>query len=116
VFCEPYLISGQSLAVDVNRLPDVRSVDDLSGLTIGVQQGNTSRPIAERLKKSIPLSQKMAGPPEKVAAVVEAALTARQPRARYVVGAGPKLQLAVMSSLPTSMRDRVLRAVAKQPS
>jgi polar amino acid transport system substrate-binding protein len=30
VFCEPYLISGQSLAVDVNRLPDVRSVDDLT--------------------------------------------------------------------------------------
>jgi NAD(P)-dependent dehydrogenase (short-subunit alcohol dehydrogenase family) len=68
------------------------------------------------LKKSIPLSQKMAGPPQKVAAVVAAALTARRPRARYVVGAGPKLQLAVMSSLPTSMRDRVLRAVAKQPS
>jgi len=48
-FCEPYLISGQSLAVDVNRLPHVRSVEDLAGLTIGVQQGNTSQPIAERL-------------------------------------------------------------------
>ena len=48
-FCEPYLISGQSIAVDVNRLPHVRSVDDLGGLTIGVQQGNTSQPIAEQL-------------------------------------------------------------------
>ena len=27
----------------------MRSVDDLEGLTIGVQQGNTSQPIAERL-------------------------------------------------------------------
>jgi polar amino acid transport system substrate-binding protein len=48
-FCEPYLISGQSLAVDVGRNPQVRTTDDLAGLTIGVQQGNTSLPIAEKL-------------------------------------------------------------------
>src|SRR5690349_12888631 len=48
-FVPPYLISGQSLAVDTTRLPQVRSVDDLEGLTIGVQQGNTSQAIAERL-------------------------------------------------------------------
>ncbi len=48
-FAPPYLISGQSLAVDTRRLPDVHSVDDLEGLTIGVQQGNTSGPIAEKL-------------------------------------------------------------------
>jgi polar amino acid transport system substrate-binding protein len=48
-FGPPYLVSGQSLAVDTQRLPTVRSVDDLVGLTIGVQQGNTSQPIAERL-------------------------------------------------------------------
>ena len=48
-FIPPYLISGQSLAVDTNRLPDVRSIDDLAGLTIGVQQGNTSQPFANRL-------------------------------------------------------------------
>ena len=48
-FAPPYLISGQSLAVDTRRLPNVRSVDDLDGLTIGVQQGNTSGPIAEQL-------------------------------------------------------------------
>lgn len=48
-FVPPYLISGQSLAVDITRLPHVRSIDDLEGLTIGVQQGNTSQPIADRL-------------------------------------------------------------------
>jgi ABC-type amino acid transport substrate-binding protein len=48
-FVPPYLISGQSLAVDTTRLPHVTSIDDLDGLTIGVQQGNTSQPIAERL-------------------------------------------------------------------
>jgi NAD(P)-dependent dehydrogenase (short-subunit alcohol dehydrogenase family) len=67
------------------------------------------------LRKSIPTSQKMAVPAEEVAAVVEQALTARRPRARYVVGLGPKVQLAVITRLPTRVRDRVLRAVLKQP-
>jgi polar amino acid transport system substrate-binding protein len=48
-FVAPYLISGQSLAVDRTRLPAVKSIEDLAGLTIGVQQGNTSQPIAQRL-------------------------------------------------------------------
>jgi polar amino acid transport system substrate-binding protein len=48
-FVPPYLIAGQSLAVDTTRLPNVTSIDDLKGLTIGVQQGNTSQPIADRL-------------------------------------------------------------------
>lgn len=48
-FAQPYLISGQSLAVDTARLPSVHSTDDLAGLTIGVQRGNTSQPIAQAL-------------------------------------------------------------------
>ena len=43
------MLSGQSLVVDVTRHPNVRSVDDLRGLVIGVQQGNTSQPVADRL-------------------------------------------------------------------
>lgn len=46
-FLPPYVISGQGLAVDTERVPHVRSVDDLAGLTIGVQRGNTSEAIAE---------------------------------------------------------------------
>jgi polar amino acid transport system substrate-binding protein len=38
-----------ALAVDTMRLPHIRSIDDLDGLTTGVQQGNTSQPIADRL-------------------------------------------------------------------
>jgi ABC-type amino acid transport substrate-binding protein len=48
-FVPPYLISGQSLAVDARRLPHVTSVDDLDGMTIGVQQGKTSLKIAQQL-------------------------------------------------------------------
>jgi len=48
-FCTPYCISGQSLVVDAGRHPNVRSIDHLKGLVIGVQQGNTSQPVAEKL-------------------------------------------------------------------
>jgi NAD(P)-dependent dehydrogenase (short-subunit alcohol dehydrogenase family) len=67
------------------------------------------------MKKMIPVAQKMAVPAQRVSAVVEEALTARRPRARYVVGAGPKLQVALMTNLPALARDRVLRRISGQP-
>jgi len=48
-FCSPYCVSGQSLVVDAGRHPNVHSIDALKGLVIGVQQGNTSQPVAEKL-------------------------------------------------------------------
>jgi NAD(P)-dependent dehydrogenase (short-subunit alcohol dehydrogenase family) len=66
-------------------------------------------------KKRIPMSQKLAVPTEKVAAVVEEALTARRPRARYVVGIGPKVQVALTTNLPTKVRDLMLRRFSGQP-
>jgi NAD(P)-dependent dehydrogenase (short-subunit alcohol dehydrogenase family) len=66
-------------------------------------------------KKSIPLSRRMAVDPAKVSRIVEVALTARRPRARYVVGVGPKAQVALMTNLPPGVRDRILRKVAGQP-
>jgi ABC-type amino acid transport substrate-binding protein len=48
-FCTPYCVSGQSLVVDAARHPNVHSIDDLRGLVIGVQRGNTSQPVAEKL-------------------------------------------------------------------
>jgi NAD(P)-dependent dehydrogenase (short-subunit alcohol dehydrogenase family) len=66
-------------------------------------------------KKSIPMSQRLAVATEKVSAVVEQALIVKRPRARYVVGVGPKLQVALMTNLPTRVRDIVLRKVSRQP-
>jgi polar amino acid transport system substrate-binding protein len=48
-FCAPYAVSGQSLVVDVSRHPNVHGIADLKGLVIGVQQGNTSQPVADKL-------------------------------------------------------------------
>jgi polar amino acid transport system substrate-binding protein len=48
-FCNPYIVSGQSLVADPQRHSNVHSIADLRGLVIGVQQGNTSQPVANRL-------------------------------------------------------------------
>ena len=48
-FCQPYAVSGQSLVVDAIRHPNVRGIGDLTGLVIGVQRGNTSQPVVEKL-------------------------------------------------------------------
>jgi len=48
-FCAPYVRSGQSLVCNIEVTPHIRSIDDLRGMTIGVQHGNTSEPIAHRL-------------------------------------------------------------------
>lgn len=49
LFAPPYLISGQALAVDTGRLPQVHAIDDLDGLTIGVQRGTTDQETADAL-------------------------------------------------------------------
>ena len=62
----------------------------------------------EGYRKSIPRSQRQAAPAEGVAAVIERALTAGRPRARYVVG-GPAKALALITGvMPTVVLDRVL--------
>lgn len=48
-FCAPYAVSGQSLVVDTTRHPRLHGIDDLAGVVIGVQHGNTSEPVAEQL-------------------------------------------------------------------
>ncbi len=67
------------------------------------------------MKKFVPTARKMASPTTKVVAVVEEALTARRPRARYVVAFLPKVQVAVVPKLPTALRDRVMMMLVGLP-
>jgi NAD(P)-dependent dehydrogenase (short-subunit alcohol dehydrogenase family) len=69
----------------------------------------------EGWRKSIPRSQKMASSVDGVAATIETALTSRRPRARYVVGAGPRIQGVMAALTPTSAMDAVLRAATGVP-
>lgn len=89
-------------------------VEDLEASLTPEHRGLYAKHIAG-FKKMIPVSQKLAVPTEKVSAVVEEALTAKRPRARYIVGLGPKAQVALMSVMPTKMRDIALRKVSGQP-
>ncbi|MGA7323453.1 MAG: ABC transporter substrate-binding protein [Rhodomicrobium sp.] len=49
-FCVPYFRSGQSLVCNIEATPRLRSIEDLGGMVIGVQRGNTSELVAYRLK------------------------------------------------------------------
>jgi polar amino acid transport system substrate-binding protein len=51
-WCDPYVRSGQSLVVNVAKTPQVRSTQNLAGLVIGVQEGNTSEPVARELHET----------------------------------------------------------------
>ncbi len=66
-------------------------------------------------KKTIPVSQKIAVPAQKVSAVVEEALTARRPRARYVVGIGPKA-MVVVDAGPSDEGPRFCAAAGVRPA
>jgi NAD(P)-dependent dehydrogenase (short-subunit alcohol dehydrogenase family) len=66
-------------------------------------------------RRSIPRSQRMASSVDGVAATIEHALGARRPRARYVVGAGPRVQGILAALMPTGLRDAVLRAGTGMP-
>ena len=95
-----------------------RSADDMvvqAEASLSAEQRALYASHIAGFRKTIPLSQKLAVPAEKVAAVVEEALTARKPRPRYVVGLAPKLQVALLTNLPAGARDWVLRQVARQP-
>ncbi len=107
------LVEPAQTDTDIWRNADDMVVETEAALT--AEQQELYAQHITGMKKMIPMSQKLAVPTEKVAAVVEEALTARRPRTRYVVGIGPKLQVALMTRLPASLRDRVLRRVAGQP-
>jgi len=62
----------------------------------------------ERLQKMARERGERGLPPERVAAVVLRALTARRPRARYVVGADARAQIALLGLLPDRLGDRVV--------
>ena len=67
------------------------------------------------MKKFVPRARKMASPTSKVVAVVQEALTARRPRARYVVALLPKIQTVVVTNMPAALRDRLMTMMVGLP-
>ena len=59
------------------------------------------------LRRMIGRFQSRAQPPDAVAQVVERALTARHPRARYLAGADAQVMMAMKTVLPTGLGDAI---------
>ncbi|MCV7225725.1 SDR family NAD(P)-dependent oxidoreductase [Mycolicibacterium komossense] len=91
-----------------------RTVEELEAAMTPGQRVLYAKHVAG-FRKMIPMSRKLAVPAERVADVVHGALTARRPRARYAVGLGPRLQIALIGNLPTRATDIVLRKAFGQP-
>jgi NAD(P)-dependent dehydrogenase (short-subunit alcohol dehydrogenase family) len=64
------------------------------------------------MRKAVPGIQRRAAPAEKVAAVIERALTSSRPRARYLVGADARGQVALRTALPTPVFDAAVTRVS----
>jgi len=69
----------------------------------------------EGQRKSIPKGQKMATPTDGAAATIERALTAGRPRARYIVGTGPRIMGTAARFVPTRIMDAVLSSTGGVP-
>lgn len=50
-FTDPYFEANLSLAVNTQRTPNIKTIDDLAGVTIGVQTGTTGADCADALVK-----------------------------------------------------------------
>lgn len=69
----------------------------------------------EGMRKAIPLAQKIASPVDRVAKVVEKALTTSRPKARYLAGRGAGMSKALSRFAPLPVRDRVIGATSRVP-
>jgi NAD(P)-dependent dehydrogenase (short-subunit alcohol dehydrogenase family) len=91
-----------------------QTADDLESAMTAEQRVLYAKHIAG-FRKMIPMSQRLAVPPENVARVVEQALTASRPHARYPVGIAPAVQMALLNRLPSAVTDVLVRKVLGQP-
>lgn len=107
------IIEPAQTDTDMMRTSDV--VVDETEAALGPEQRKLYARHTAGMKKFMSTSRRIAVPAEKVSNVVEEALTARRPRARYVVGLGPRLQIALLTNLPTGGRDRLVRLFMNQP-
>lgn len=65
-------------------------------------------PLLSGTRKLVAATAKRAAPVEKVVDVIERAATADRPRARYVVGADARAQIALRTLLPARAYDALL--------
>ncbi len=100
------LVEPGAIATEIWRKAD-ESFDEIES-ALPAEVATRYRTELAGARKASGRAARHAIPAAKVAAVVEHALTARRPRARYVVGADARGQ-ALVERLPAALRDRLLR-------
>ncbi|CAJ1510148.1 SDR family NAD(P)-dependent oxidoreductase [[Mycobacterium] burgundiense] len=91
-----------------------QTADDLEAAMSAEQRVLYAKHVAG-FRKMIPLSQRLAAQPHTVAEVVEEALTAKRPSARYATGLAQSVQMAVMTNVPPFVSDVLVRRLFGQP-
>lgn len=89
-----------------------RKADDMleeSVASLAPEIGGLYTQHIDGMRRSIPRSQRVAVPPERVAKTLLRAVSTPRPRTRYVVGAGPRAQLTMAQLMPTPLLDAALR-------
>jgi NAD(P)-dependent dehydrogenase (short-subunit alcohol dehydrogenase family) len=121
ILIEPGLIRtafGETAAGGVAEAsPGERSGDEASGRGSGDYaqfNAHVARATESVYEKGSPVGR-LGGPPEAVAKVIEKALGARRPRARYTVTPSAKLLIGQRALLPDRGWDAVMRSQFPQP-
>jgi NAD(P)-dependent dehydrogenase (short-subunit alcohol dehydrogenase family) len=90
---------------DTSIWQDAEVALDESITALSTEHQELYRKHFDGARKALPRARKLASDPNGVAAAIERALTARRPRARYVVGANGKLQALLGAITPTPLFD-----------
>jgi NAD(P)-dependent dehydrogenase (short-subunit alcohol dehydrogenase family) len=101
--------AGWDVIAGVRRAEDRQALADAQpGRITSVMLDISDEAQAAALDRELP-------PTHGVAATIERALTARRPRARYVVGSSARVQALIARLTPTPILDRALRIGAGVP-
>ncbi|CDO08450.1 hypothetical protein [Mycolicibacterium cosmeticum] len=67
------------------------------------------------MRKSVPITQRLAVPPAALAEVGYTALTSPRSRPCHLVGIGSEVRMRLMANILPSLRDRIVRMVMRHP-
>jgi short-subunit dehydrogenase len=109
VLVEPGLITTSFADAAVGSMDEMPDAGDGA---YGKFNGVVSKGTAEVYEGPM---RRLGGPPEKVAAVIEKAITKRRPKTRYVVTPSARLALTQRALLSDRMWDRAMKAQFPSP-
>lgn len=112
------VIVVQPTQTDTDMVRNADAMVEQTEAAMGAEYRDLYARHIDGMKKFIGKFHLSAVPAGNVAAAVVDALTARKPRARYIVGIRhqfPTLQAVILPNLPAAARDRLLRRLGSQP-